>query len=130
MFLIYGTSFRLSDPFQSCRSQLSGKSIVITRGASGMGKEMVKAFVAVGPFVTLTGGAKDNVYQLAEGLGVSRSLFKLRCHQMVRSSQTVQDCIGTIPGASLLFPGTDSDTWIWARLITLKTMWDLSGREP
>ncbi|KAJ5162337.1 hypothetical protein N7492_007729 [Penicillium capsulatum] len=53
---------------------IAGKSVVITGGASGIGKEMVKEFVAAGAFVAI-GDLQDSGQQLVEELGADRAVF-------------------------------------------------------
>jgi NAD(P)-dependent dehydrogenase (short-subunit alcohol dehydrogenase family) len=50
---------------------LSGRSVVITGGASGIGEEMVKAFVAQGARVSFIDVAKDSGETLAAATGAS-----------------------------------------------------------
>lgn len=57
------------------RAKLAGRSIVITGGASGIGKEMVKAFTAAGAFVTI-GDMQESGQQLAEELGHRATFVK------------------------------------------------------
>lgn len=56
-------------------TKLAGRSIVITGGASGIGKEMVKAFTAAGAFVTI-GDMQESGQQLAEELGDRATFVK------------------------------------------------------
>ncbi|KAJ5812284.1 hypothetical protein N7474_008585 [Penicillium riverlandense] len=53
---------------------VAGKSVVITGSASGMGREMAKAFAAAGAFVTI-GDIQTSGQQLAEDLGDDRAAF-------------------------------------------------------
>lgn len=64
---------------------VSGKSIVITGGASGIGKEMVKAFVAAGAFVTI-GDLQDSGQQLVQELGAGKAVF-VKCNVTVWADQ-------------------------------------------
>lgn len=56
-------------------STLPGKSIVLTGGASGIGEQYMRSFVAAGAFVTFSDLAVDRGEKLAAELGPDKVLF-------------------------------------------------------
>jgi NAD(P)-dependent dehydrogenase (short-subunit alcohol dehydrogenase family) len=50
-------------------STINGKSVVITGGASGIGKEIVKAFIPAGASFVTIGDLQESGQQLADELG-------------------------------------------------------------
>ncbi|OQD88800.1 hypothetical protein PENANT_c003G06846 [Penicillium antarcticum] len=71
----YDGQYRLTPNVGFDATKLTGRSVVITGGASGIGKDMVKAFTAAGAFVTI-GDVQESGQQLAEELGDRATFVK------------------------------------------------------
>ena len=71
----YDGMYRLNPDVGFDATKLVGRSIVITGGASGIGREMVKAFTAAGAFVTI-GDMQESGQQLAEEIGDRATFVK------------------------------------------------------
>ncbi|EME86063.1 uncharacterized protein MYCFIDRAFT_40006 [Pseudocercospora fijiensis CIRAD86] len=56
-------------------SQLKGKSVVLTGGASGLGEQFVRSFVDAGAYVTFGDLAEDRGSALADELGAAKAAF-------------------------------------------------------
>ncbi|KAF7190122.1 5'-hydroxyaverantin dehydrogenase [Pseudocercospora fuligena] len=56
-------------------SQLNGKSVVLTGGASGLGEQFVRSFVEAGAYVTFGDLAEDRGKALADKLGAAQAAF-------------------------------------------------------
>ena len=61
-------------------SQLSGKSIIITGGASGLGEAMTRAFAAAGAFVTIGDLNEQRSNALIDELGGARKAAFVSCN--------------------------------------------------
>lgn len=60
-------TLKLGEGFDVAR--ITGKSVVITGGASGIGKEIVKAFISAGASFVTIGDLQESGQQLADELG-------------------------------------------------------------
>ncbi|KXS95344.1 hypothetical protein AC578_5282 [Pseudocercospora eumusae] len=56
-------------------SQLQGKSVVLTGGASGLGEQFVRSFVQAGAYVTFGDLTEDRGQALADELGAAKAAF-------------------------------------------------------
>ncbi|KAF2487997.1 hypothetical protein BDY17DRAFT_314776 [Neohortaea acidophila] len=68
-------------------SQLAGKSVIVTGGASGLGEAMVRAFSAAGAFVTIGDIAEERALKLVAELGGEGRVQFVRCNVTVWKDQ-------------------------------------------
>lgn len=98
----FGSEHGLKAGTSGDASQLMGKSILISGGASGIGEASLRAFVAAGAFVTFGDIAEDRADNLVKELGDDKVAF-VKCDTRVWSDQVTlfKTAITRAPSRSL-----------------------------